>query len=675
MLLRGCLALLVFVLACGGPAAGVKAPATEDARGDAVQDAGLVPADASVVLHLPGYAALRAMIMPSTASDAEQSLLAEAGAELERKLGIAADDAAQLIASLGPTSLFLLEQEVALVTELAEGAPVAALLALPLLEARAGESQPGAVEVYGVAGDDAPRLAWLADRRTLVLTSGPAPLAAVLARARGEGTAFATAPEPQAVTLHVDLSALAEMLPSRDRLRGALAEGSQLSGRLRAEPEGLRSRFELKLRGPRIPALGAHLAPAAPRLPARLPAETVGFLSLSLARQSGRGLRDVLGAIAGAAGDRRAVDMIDAAAKSKLGAGIDDIDAALGDELVVGLIADPDATFEGGPAAHRDDGAVVVALGWRDAALAEQLIAKLHALLRTEAGDSHRVTGARGALRLDPNKPGKPAMQLSAAKDALLFRIGGARWLDRAAASFDRGERTLGETDAYRRLRQPPASLSAWVSASRIGQLVQQPLAMPSGTELVGRARIGPATEGLDVVFEAEDGMETAVVGVAAALAIYSVRRYLAAAKTAEAKSTVAAIARGALAGFEREHTSGPMHQLCDSAPPVPAQVPAGTKHAPGDAFDSGDERGGWRCLRFSLTTPHYYQYEYRRGGPYKGPARGGPDPGPHGFEASAEGDLDGDGVTSLFTRTGTIDPRTEQVVLSPTIFIADEFE
>jgi hypothetical protein len=35
----------------------------------------------------------------------------------------------------------------------------------------------------------------------------------------------------------------------------------------------------------------------------------------------------------------------------------------------------------------------------------------------------------------------------------------------------------------------------------------------------------------------------------------------------------------------------------------------------------------------------------YRIGGNYKGPARGDPDPGPNGFEVSAEGDLDGDGV------------------------------
>jgi len=71
---------------------------------------------------------------------------------------------------------------------------------------------------------------------------------------------------------------------------------------------------------------------------------------------------------------------------------------------------------------------------------------------------------------------------------------------------------------------------------------------------------------------------------------------------------------------------------------------------------------------------PHYYQYSYSQRGPYKGPARGGPDPGPNGFEAVAEGDLDGDGVTSLFTTTGTVDARGE-LKQSSSIFVSNEHE
>src|ERR1019366_6126315 len=46
-----------------------------------------------------------------------------------------------------------------------------------------------------------------------------------------------------------------------------------------------------------------------------------------------------------------------------------------------------------------------------------------------------------------------------------------------------------------------------------------------------------------------------AIIGVLPALAIYGVRRYLASAKTAEAKNSIGAITRGAVAAYERETT------------------------------------------------------------------------------------------------------------------------
>ena len=47
-----------------------------------------------------------------------------------------------------------------------------------------------------------------------------------------------------------------------------------------------------------------------------------------------------------------------------------------------------------------------------------------------------------------------------------------------------------------------------------------------------------------------------AIIGVLAALAIYGVRRYLAVAKTAEAKEGVGMIANGAQASYDRETVS-----------------------------------------------------------------------------------------------------------------------
>src|SRR5262245_30594615 len=86
-----------------------------------------------------------------------------------------------------------------------------------------------------------------------------------------------------------------------------------------------------------------------------------------------------------------------------------------------------------------------------------------------------------------------------------------------------------------------------------------------------------------------------AIIGVLAALAIYGVRRYLASAKTSEAKQTIGAIARGAKQSFEREtanselltaaaggNSTGSNHALCKTATAVPATIPAGTKYQPG---------------------------------------------------------------------------------------------
>jgi len=179
-----------------------------------------------------------------------------------------------------------------------------------------------------------------------------------------------------------------------------------------------------------------------------------------------------------------------------------------------------------------------------------------------------------------------------------------------------------------------------------------------------------------------------AIIGVLAALAIYGVRRYLASAKTSEAKNTIGAIARGAKASFEREtaasqlvaggaESAGASHALCKSAAAaVPAAVPAGKKYqpdlTPGADFDTGDSVTGWKCLKFSMTQAIYYSYSYNQGGGYVGGV-GAPAPGATGFEAAARGDLDGDGTLSIFSLAGT--EENGEMKLSTQVFIEDEFE
>lgn len=182
-----------------------------------------------------------------------------------------------------------------------------------------------------------------------------------------------------------------------------------------------------------------------------------------------------------------------------------------------------------------------------------------------------------------------------------------------------------------------------------------------------------------------------AIIGVLAALAIYGVRRYLASSKTSEAKNTIGAISRGATAAFERETTSSEApaegasstatnHTLCASATAVPDAIAKvkGTKYQPktgnGTDFESGNTLTGWKCLKFGLTQPHYYQYMYTRDGQVA-TGNAGSKCETNCYEASATGDLDGDGSNSIFARTGQINTTTFQLRASTQVYIFEEYE
>ncbi|MDC3959654.1 type IV pilin protein [Polyangium jinanense] len=187
-----------------------------------------------------------------------------------------------------------------------------------------------------------------------------------------------------------------------------------------------------------------------------------------------------------------------------------------------------------------------------------------------------------------------------------------------------------------------------------------------------------------------------AIIGVLAALAIFGVNRYLKSAKTSEAKNSVGRIARAAAESYERENTTSqllqlgqesnvPTHSLCGTATnSVPqAGVPAAKKYQPNNSgavdFAGGDSTNGWKCLRFEISDPIYYQYSYTKGsapvGQLATPA--GPSvSGAESFEAAAKGDLDGDSSEyGIFTLTGQVDSTTKQLVRSTQVFISNEYE
>jgi type IV pilus assembly protein PilA len=184
-----------------------------------------------------------------------------------------------------------------------------------------------------------------------------------------------------------------------------------------------------------------------------------------------------------------------------------------------------------------------------------------------------------------------------------------------------------------------------------------------------------------------------AIIGILAALAIYGVRRYMASAKTSEARNSVGAISRAAASAYEREiaksellaegaESTAVVSGLCASAPNgVPqAGPPAALKYQPNSAvgqdFEAGDNTTGWKCLRFTINQPIYYQYNYKAGAGYLTTGlTDAPALGATSFEASAVGDLDGDTTKSYFARTGDVNTTTKTVKTSTTIFVNEEFE
>ena len=137
-----------------------------------------------------------------------------------------------------------------------------------------------------------------------------------------------------------------------------------------------------------------------------------------------------------------------------------------------------------------------------------------------------------------------------------------------------------------------------------------------------------------------------AIIGILAVLAVFGVRKYIANAKTAEARNSLGQL-EDAAAAYDREKaaTSAPLAEgntvAHEHAPgtgtPVPATVPAGCRST------SRSRRTGTAATpspvevsKFTLDAPQYYQYHYERG-----TTAATPDPAcppVAGFAASAKG-------------------------------------
>jgi type IV pilus assembly protein PilA len=114
-----------------------------------------------------------------------------------------------------------------------------------------------------------------------------------------------------------------------------------------------------------------------------------------------------------------------------------------------------------------------------------------------------------------------------------------------------------------------------------------------------------------------------AIIGVLSALAIYGVRKYLTNAKTAEGRMGIGRIAKDAQVAYEREtldklivnlgETAAIAHALCPASTLVPTTINdvSNKKYQSSPTDWTG---AGWSCLKFTMTDPQYFQYQYTVG-------------------------------------------------------------
>jgi type IV pilus assembly protein PilA len=160
-----------------------------------------------------------------------------------------------------------------------------------------------------------------------------------------------------------------------------------------------------------------------------------------------------------------------------------------------------------------------------------------------------------------------------------------------------------------------------------------------------GQRRRGASTSSAIVII----GVVLLLVGVVVPGAIYGLRRYLAVAKTAEARVTLQAMAAAASARWSRDR------RICPSASsPVPRDVWTiqAKKYMSLPAEWNVDRPidAGFACLGFHMDRPQYYQYEYHATATE--------------LELTARGDLDGDGVFSLYRIRGHVEG--DRLVIEP---------
>lgn len=664
------------------PTADVPSVAAEPSYPKTVDDlAAAVPKDATLAASIPGLGLVAKV--PGIPTDTVLPIVA---AEIAKKTGVPEAVVRQGIEGFDGAEIFLLPRP------RAEKPPFAAILRFKdakAVEAILAASKLERVDAHRFRGEGSRgqpiEIAWLPEPRVAIVGSDPAAVSASLDALSGRAPSFQTSPlfkpgSADRASVVADLAALVADTPEFFDAGSKLALSIGLAG----------SEIEFAEYGARVPRLGAVLAPSSHDALGKLPGHALFAADLSLRRRSGKTLSDLLAEV------QRHEENIDSrhgsgptipelaeeGLRNATGMGLADLDRALGDSIAIGgyLPSTGKGSLE---ERMKHEGAMFVTIATHDDKTARAFLDKLSAAAKKNKRG--KTTASPGKLTVEKDDV---FLRVEAQKDAIAIAFGAKKTAGDLMTAFTSGKGTLSEDAAFVDYKRRAAKESSVAQYGDVAAIVAAlgPELGDSATQLksltstlAADITASPSDKGLEITARG-DGV-AAVLGTFSAVAIYGVRRYITESKSAEAKNNVGMIARSAVAAFERE-TAGKgalvQHKLCDAATPVPAKVQKATKYAPvsdkGKDFDTGSDTAGWRCLKVAMSEPIYFQYDYRVGHGYKGPARGGPNPGPKGFEVSAEGDLDGDGKTSLFTLTGKVGA-DGTVHLDREIFMSDPDE
>ncbi len=517
---------------------------------------------------------------------------------------------------------------------------------------------------------------WLADSGVIVGCVTREALSRSLAVATGALPSYATSPRFVAERAN-DLFVSVDMHPI---LGDAVEPGSDLFASLTTPGQSLGLDLRLNLYGASYPPVGSVIAPASQALVGQMPKGTIGALGVSLKRAPGKDLASVFSLIDKTTNGTNLQKARDGAAK--VGIEFADIDAALGDELAVGIYRNTKEKIDFGKSEGLKHMAVIMSIAAKD----ENAHKKVWNALVAMAKKRPKEVSVRGDVLESIEKPSSKKhdfARFESRKGYIVFSVGDKSVVKEALTKF--GKDTLASTPLFAEARakeKPAMHVLAFLDGATLKALVadkggDKPKTPISGGPAFLSLLLGPTDRGLELALGGGGAMD--LIGTSASLAVNAFKAYTADAKTSEARMNVRFMASSARRAYERDigDGKGPRNKLCKTSLPVPATMLKGTTHKTsmdsGGDWDSGDDNTGWKCVGYFSSDEIRYQYQYRQGSDYKGPKRGGPNPGPNGFEVSAEGDLDGNGKTSLFTRTGKI--VAGKVVLDDDVFSSDPTE